>query len=146
MSTMSAARTEWIRPYPLREKASLALEIVGAYIGVKRRIHRMQLPALVEELRSQTPRSRYADELAEKAAAIRIGRAIGRTLGLLPGDSRCLVRSLVLTTLLARRGVSSTLIIGVAPGPEFKAHAWVESDGIALLPSLEHIHERLVEF
>ena len=43
------------------------------------------------------------------ARARRLGRAVMRTLDPLPLDSRCLVRSLVLTTLLARRGVAWTI-------------------------------------
>jgi hypothetical protein len=58
-----------------------------------------------------------------------------RTLDPLPGDTRCLVRSLVLVRLLARRGVPARLIIGVTRTGPFAAHAWVERDGRALLPS-----------
>jgi hypothetical protein len=45
------------------------------------------------------------------------------------------MRSLVLTALLSRRGIASTLVIGVRPGGEFGAHAWVEHEGAPLLPS-----------
>ncbi len=44
------------------------------------------------------------------------------------------MRSLVLTAMLARRGIPSSVVIGVRPEPEFAAHAWVESDGAAVLP------------
>jgi hypothetical protein len=143
---VSSARHEWIRPYPLHEKAALSVEILSAYVSVRRRIRGTELQRLVEDLRGPAPaESVYSDSAAGKAAAIRIGRAIGRTLRLVPGDSRCLARSLVLIALLARRGVPTKLVIGVSPGPDFRAHAWVESDGLALLPSLEHIHTRIVE-
>ncbi len=55
------------------------------------------------------------------------------TVRLLPTDSRCLVRSLVLTRLLGRRGVPSSLVIGVMSEPQFAAHAWVEHGGAPLL-------------
>jgi hypothetical protein len=55
------------------------------------------------------------------------------------------MRSLVLTRLLARRGVPSTLIIGVSAAPEFAAHAWVEHAGRPLLPSFGPAFARLVE-
>ena len=61
--------------------------------------------------------SAFDDPLAEKYAAVRLGRAIGRTLSILPFDSRCLVRSLVLAELLARRGIDSRVVIGVSQGP-----------------------------
>ncbi|MGD2113461.1 MAG: lasso peptide biosynthesis B2 protein [Acidobacteriota bacterium] len=43
---------------------------------------------------------------------------------------RCLPRSLVLQTLLARRGIPSALRIGVQTGEDgLEAHAWVEHEG-----------------
>ncbi len=43
---------------------------------------------------------------------------------------KCLTRSLVLQTLLARRGIASDLVIGVRKeGERFGAHAWVEWRG-----------------
>jgi hypothetical protein len=76
---------------------------------------------------------------------VRLGRIVGRTLGVLPADSRCLVRSLVLTGLLASRGIRSTLVIGVKSEPDFEAHAWVECVGMPLLPAGDETYERLVE-
>ncbi|MDQ3569707.1 MAG: lasso peptide biosynthesis B2 protein [Actinomycetota bacterium] len=78
-------------------------------------------------------------------SGLRLGRAVSRTLRLLPTDSRCLVRSLVLTALLARRGLSSLLVIGVRSDPEFAAHAWVEHAGRPLLPPGEETFQRLLE-
>ena len=61
--------------------------------------------------------------------------AVARTLRLLPTDSRCLMRSLVLSALLARRGIDSSLVIGVRTAEAFGAHAWVEHEGRPLLPT-----------
>jgi hypothetical protein len=44
--------------------------------------------------------------------------------------------SLVLLRMLARRGVVCRLIIGVQPGEQLKAHAWIEHEGLPLLPTL----------
>ena len=68
-----------------------------------------------------------------------------RTLTLLPTDSRCLMRSLVLTQLLARRGIESRFVLGVRSGAEFKAHAWVERNDVPLLPPGDAGFERLLE-
>jgi hypothetical protein len=54
------------------------------------------------------------------------------------------MQSLVLTRLLASRGVDSTLVIGVAVDPEFAAHAWVETEDIPLLPTNGSVYARLV--
>lgn len=82
-------------------------------------------------------------------ADIRLGRRLGaavvRTLSALPTDSRCLVQSLVLTRMLASRGVSARLVIGAKLDPEFSAHAWVEAGNIALLPADGYRDARLTE-
>ena len=70
----------------------------------------------------------------------------GRTLKLIPGDTRCLARSLVLTRLLARRGIPAKLVIGAQPAPDFRAHAWVECEGEPVLsPGAVRQLGRLVE-
>jgi hypothetical protein len=69
-----------------------------------------------------------------QAVAHRLASAVARAMPRLPTDSRCLAQSLVLSNLLARRGVRSRLVIGVETEDEFGAHAWVEMDGEPLLP------------
>ena len=76
---------------------------------------------------------------------MRLGRAVTRTLPLLPTESRCLMRSLVLTSLLARRGLPSRVVIGVKSGGEFGAHAWVEHEGEPVLPTDRAEFGRLTE-
>jgi hypothetical protein len=63
----------------------------------------------------------------------------------LPTDTRCLTRSLVLSRLLARRAIPSTLVIGVRSEPSFLAHAWVEHGGSAVLPTNRDVYQRLAE-
>ena len=77
--------------------------------------------------------------------ARRLGDAVMRTLALLPGDTRCLVRSLVLTRLLARRGIPAKLVIGARTAPSFLAHAWVEYDHSPVLPPGDGSFGRLTE-
>jgi hypothetical protein len=66
-------------------------------------------------------------------AGVRLGQAMGKTLRHIPFDARCLMRSLVLTRLLAMRGIEASLVIAVRSEPSFKAHAWVEADGVPLI-------------
>lgn len=122
------------------EKGRLVVEIVRTYVRIRRRLRYSDFQSVVREL--------HAAEGAEGTAASdpdRLGRAVTRTLKLLPTDSRCLMQSLVLTDLLTRRGIRSSLVIGVAPAPQFAAHAWVETAGRPLLPSREPLYHRLVE-
>ena len=79
-------------------------------------------------------RGERAGQREQQIVAVRLGFVVAKVLGPLPFDSRCLMRSLVLTAMLARRGIPSAVVIGVEPEPEFAAHAWVEADGVAVLP------------
>ena len=120
-------------------KLMLAAEILQAYVRVRLMLRRSDFQSVVVTLRAGDR------TIQDGSDADRLGRAVSRTLRLLPTDSRCLMRSLVLTDVLARRGMASSLVIGVTPGPEFRAHAWVEANGRPLLPALEQVYERLVE-
>jgi hypothetical protein len=75
-----------------------------------------------------------------------LARAVVRTLEAHPVDSRCLMRSLVLLRVLARRGVSGELVIAVRPevSDTLGAHAWVEVRGEPLLAPAGSEHGRLV--
>lgn len=58
------------------------------------------------------------------------------------GESQCLVRSLVLKWLLARRGVRSEIRIGVRrEGERLIAHAWVERNGEPINDSIEAVRK-----
>lgn len=122
----------------LWQKAALAAEIALAYAQVRRQVRRAGLPATLARIRAAAGRERpEPDE--------RLARAVRRTLRVLPGDSRCLMQSLVLTALLARRGRPARLVIGVTAEGEFAAHAWVERGGVPLLPTNGAAFGRLAE-
>jgi Transglutaminase-like superfamily len=57
---------------------------------------------------------------------------------LFPGRARCLEQSLALYTVLRRRGAAAEIRIGVQPF-RFRAHAWVECDGIPVNETLEMV-------
>jgi hypothetical protein len=129
------------RPLARREKVALAAEILLAYARTRWWLRRRDLPGALLELRS--PGTRLPAAAAATPTGRQLGRAVVRTLALLPTDSRCLTRSLVLTNLLARRGIESSLVLGVRPGESFAAHAWVEHDSAALLDPGEFESRRL---
>ena len=122
-------------------RLALAGEILATYARVRWSLRRHDLRTVLLGLRSPTA-ARGADQPV--ATGRRLGRAVGRTLALLPTDSRCLMQSLVLTKLLARRGIDTRLVIAVRPGERFAAHAWVEHDDEALLPAGAPAFEQLV--
>lgn len=125
----------------------LAAEILAAYAHARRALRRAPITEVVAELRSH-PRpgaSPVAPAPAPLEEACRLGHAVTRLLALVPGDTRCLVRSLVLTRLLARRGISAKLVIGARARPDFLAHAWVEHGGKPVLAPGDGSFVRLVE-
>ena len=75
----------------------------------------------------------------------RLAAAAVRVLERLPGDSRCLTRSLVVLAMLARRGIDVRLVLAARPTPTFAAHAWVERGGRPLLPTRDFDDARLAE-
>lgn len=77
--------------------------------------------------------------------APRVARAAERVVARLPGDSRCLMRALVVLAMLARRGIDVRLVLAARPSPSFAAHAWVERDGQPLLPTRGFGDARLTE-
>jgi hypothetical protein len=120
----------------------LAAEIVIAYLRAQRELRRGPITSVGERVGSTTAPTPGAGALEE---ALRLGRAVSRTLALLPGDTRCLRRSLVLLQLLTRRGISARLVIAARTDPDFLAHAWVEHDGVPVLVPASDSFGRLVE-
>ena len=108
-------------------------------------MRRAPLASVLVELRKpprRPPARRAQSSLVE---ARDLGVAVARTLAFVPGDTRCLARSLVLGTLLARRGIPATLVIGAHAAPSFRAHAWVEHAGQPVLSPGDGTFGRLVE-
>ncbi len=132
------------RRLTLGERMRLAAEIVAAYRQARREMRRAPIASVVAAMRSGAESSplRTAGAFEE---ATRLGWVVTRTLRLIPGDTRCLARSLVLTRLLARRGVATKLVIGARATPEFLAHAWVEHEGQPVLSAGDGSFGRLVE-
>lgn len=128
---------------PWLDRPRLAAEILVAYGEAKLRMRDQDLPATLRALRRNGAGGAVLD--AGSAEAARLGRAVVRTLTLLPTDSRCLIRSLVLCRLLDRRGIPCTLVIGVRHETTFEAHAWVEVSGRPVLMSGGDAVARLVD-
>jgi Transglutaminase-like superfamily len=127
----------------LRERAWLVAEVLVTYGMVRWSVRRRDLPTVVAALRR--PRRRLAARGALDADERRLAGAAVRVLERVPGDSRCLTRSLVVLAMLARRGRDVRLVLAARPAPTFAAHAWVERDGRPLLPTRDFDDARLAE-
>jgi hypothetical protein len=127
------------------ERLRLGAEILESYVAVRWWCARLSLSETLAAVRNDRGPACDSRPEASVPGAIRLGAAVQKTLGALPFDSRCLIRSLVLTRLLTRRGLDCSLVIGVSSEPRFAAHAWVEHAGVPLLPTGTRFH-RLTEF
>ena len=126
------------KPIPVATKAALVAEILATYARARWTLKRHGLRATLDSWRTAPQaagRKPAQSAIRNLQSERRLGRVVSRTLSPLPTDTRCLMRSLVLTRVLARRGIDTRLVIGVHPGERFAAHAWVEHDGAALLPT-----------
>jgi Transglutaminase-like superfamily len=129
-----------VEPLTRSRKLVLAVEILAVYCRVRWLLWRKGFSATLDWARVSSvpaPAGRRAD--LAPLTGIRLGSVVTRTLRRLPTDSRCLMRSLVLTAMLARRGIRPNLVIGVRSDSEeeFAAHAWVELSDVELLPAGE---------
>ena len=119
------------------DRVSLAREILSTYWRARGLMRRANLAQTLTQLRA-SPGTSATDRTAEEQryAARRLGRAVMVVLAVLPTDRRCLVRSLTVTALLARRGIPGRLVLGVRPDSSepFLAHAWVEHEGVPVTP------------
>lgn len=122
------------------ERAGFVAEALATYGLVRWQVRRRDLPAVVAGLRERRSR-----RLPFGPDAPRVARAAERVVARLPGDSRCLMRSLVVLAMLARRGIDVRLVLAARPSPSFAAHAWVERDGQPLLPTRGFGDARLTE-
>ena len=121
----------------------IVIETLLTYARTRRRMaHEEDVRKLLAAARS----SRVRRFRGACAADVRdLARAASVTLARLPNDSRCMLRSLILVELLARRGVTATFVIGTSAVADFRAHAWVEVCGEALLPPGSFAEGRLAE-
>jgi hypothetical protein len=139
--------TEADQRLSLGDKILLAGEVLRIYARARWLLWRRDLPSVVVAVEEAGPASSAPAPTGSSALRLgaRLARVTSRCLGALPTDSRCLIRSVVLMSLLARRGIASSLVIGVSPGDRFEAHAWIERDGQPLLPAGNGAYSRLLE-
>jgi Transglutaminase-like superfamily len=129
-----------------RDRLALTAEVIGTYLRVRWSMRGEDAERAVQELRAHAAAGgrRFDSADSEYVAAWRLSRAVRKVLERIPGDSRCLFKSLTLTYMLERRGIAQTLVIAVRPRP-FAAHAWVEVEGETVLQGPDPGYERLLE-
>jgi hypothetical protein len=111
-------------PLTSPRKVWLVLRSWGLFVSVWIRLRRRPIPVVVHELSSvRRPAS-------SPVRPVRLGRVVGRSLGVGPWRARCLFTSIVLFRLLREQGDEPELVIGLPLEPKDRdAHAWVELAG-----------------
>ncbi len=143
MSVVTPTNLDRLSP---RARLALIAEVIGTYLRVRWWMRGEDAERAVRELRAHADAAgdRVDSADSEYVAAWRLSRAVRKVLDRIPGDSRCLFKSLTLTHMLERRGIAQMLVIAVRPRP-FAAHAWVEVEGETVLPGPDPGYERLLE-
>ena len=109
----------------LRVVAALAgVAVMVRLFGVRRAL---ALLAPIARLRGAPLEPGQHIETARKLA-----RRIAKVADGLPAPPRCLVRSILLATVLRRRGIAAEIQVGVRMDDGFTAHAWVEVHGVVV--------------
>jgi precorrin isomerase len=108
----------------LPAERALALRAVITALAV--RVALWLLPFRVVHRALQRALDRRAPVSVDAAA---VSRAVARAARTVPGAT-CLVQAVTGAILLSRGGRPATVVIGVAGGAGFEAHAWLESDGM----------------
>jgi hypothetical protein len=127
----------------LPAKALLVGEIARTYGRARHGLRRTTLPETLAVLRAAG--GHPPERGASVTGGLWLAGAVVKTLRALPVDDRCLMQALVLSGVLARRDVPAVFVLGVRPGETFAAHAWVELEGVPLLPPFAGEFERLAE-
>lgn len=121
-------------------RVALALEVLRAYATVRVVVRRGPITQTVATLR----RTNTPDRPDDPALGRHLAWATVKTISLLPADSRCLMRALVLTRVMARRGLRSEFVLSASTASSFEAHAWIEHAGAPLLEPGGDDHQALL--
>ena len=115
-------------PVSLRAKTRFVAEVFRTYTWVRWLLLRYGLQGALKTIRRGRD-GQLPDDLGEAAmasAAVGYSRFVAQVLRRLPTDRGRVIESLVLTAVLARRGLHSRLALGVGIEPSLTPLAWVE--------------------
>lgn len=108
----------------------LLIEAIAGQVCAERHLAKHSLGALLEP-------SRLADTEADLDRCRPVAAAIERASRYRDATDQCLVRGLAMRTMLARRGLSVDLVIGVTL--PFAAHCWIQSGTTVLSDPLDRV-------
>jgi len=110
----------------------LICECLGEMLRARRALRQRPFDETAKRLRMQLGR---AHTLAEEERIVRqVRAALGAIRRRIPWTPTCLVRAVAVHHVLARRKVTSNLVLSVTPasGKTVDAHAWLEAGGFVV--------------
>ena len=117
------------------QRGALVVHIWGTTASMQWRVARTPLPLLVHRLEVRGESSKGWLSAAGGLGPVRLGRAIDRWGRFGPWQPRCIVKALVLHTLLCEQGVAACVVVGLpSKARDHRAHAWVECKGADVGP------------
>lgn len=121
----------------LRTTGDLTLSKSHQWLAITATWTRLRLLPLRHILAARQSRTLLpVRDTREAVLAFAAGYEAGRSFT--PIARNCLLDSLALDSLLARRGLSATLVFGVCPTP-FSAHCWLQTSELILNDSFDHV-------
>ena len=107
------------------EDRLLLLEAVTLLAVARLLVHTLGFERFATRLGSYMAQSSDEDSPQAYATARRVQWAVETAARNLPFDVICLPQAIAGKVMLRRRGIASTLYLGVAYDPDLKAHAWL---------------------
>lgn len=121
-----------------RIPASVIWDVFIIVAKMRRRLKKQRLKSILRALSEyRRTRTRLADidEAEVQRRVIEAANDFNRVRPYVPIETRCLIDSLSMVRFLAKRGLHSNLVMGVACDP-FSAHAWVQRGALVLNDSV----------
>jgi hypothetical protein len=121
-----------------RIPASVIRDVFVIVARTRRQLRKQPLKSILQAL-SEYRRTRTSliaiDEAEVQRLVAEAANAFNRVRPYVPIETRCLIDSLSMVRFLAKRGLHSNLVMGVACDP-FSAHAWVQHGALVLNESV----------
>jgi hypothetical protein len=114
------------KPLP---KARQSVAIAATWLRLRSR-------SLLHILKARETRAPLRTSDQQAVSSLAAGYDLGRSYT--PITRNCLLDSLALDSLLARKGLGATLVFGICPTP-FSAHCWLQSADLILNDSFDHV-------
>lgn len=103
----------------------LFIEAAGALVVAGLLLRIFPFARLSSRLGTHMAESPVEESAALTASASRVQWAVETAARVLPWKPVCLPQAVAATRMLRRRGIPSTLYLGIDPAADYDAHAWV---------------------